>query len=244
MKTVPLKVMSYNIRCGVDMSGRLNLKAIGELIRKESPDIAGIQEVDRYFAERSEFQDQAKWLSDYLGYDYAYAVNVDMDPLRPNEPRRQYGTAVLSKHPIERSQNYYMSSFGREQRGIMEARIRIGGTTIAYYNTHFGLSDQERIQQSAEALAQLDRTAEVQIVTGDFNSYPYSEEIKKWHDAGMKDAFAGAAEAEANTFPSDKPYKRIDYIFYDGEIRLEDRTVIDSQASDHRPIVAQFVIAK
>jgi endonuclease/exonuclease/phosphatase family metal-dependent hydrolase len=238
--SMSLKVMTYNIRCGVNMSGQLDLRAIADLIRQESPDVAGIQEVDRHFAERSRFVDQAAWLAAELGCHYAYGVNVDKPPIQQGQPRRQYGTALFSKHPITFSRNVHLSSFGNEQRGIMEASFVKEGRAVSVYNTHFGLTREERLQQAEESIQLLDRSADVRILVGDFNSEPSSPEIQRLLGAGMRDACQ--AVANGLTFPSDEPGRRIDYIFYSGELRLDKAYTLSSLASDHRPIVAEFTI--
>lgn len=96
----PLTVMSFNIHHGVGVDGLLNLQRVADVIKTEGVDVVGLQEVDRHWGERSDFVDQAAWLADELDMHVVYGANLDLDPAQPGEPRRQYGTAILSERPI------------------------------------------------------------------------------------------------------------------------------------------------
>ena len=77
----------------------------------------GLQEVDRHVHVRSNVVDQASWLARRLRMDVAFGANPDEDPLTPGAPRRQYGTAVLSRPHIPTSTNTLLPPpEGGEQR--------------------------------------------------------------------------------------------------------------------------------
>ena len=42
-----LRVMSYNVHVGIGMDKRLDLRRVAEVIRRERPDLVGLQEIDR-----------------------------------------------------------------------------------------------------------------------------------------------------------------------------------------------------
>ncbi|WP_068773897.1 endonuclease/exonuclease/phosphatase family protein [Paenibacillus sp. FJAT-26967] len=241
MQPIPLKVMSFNIHSGVNLAGQLNLQAIASVIMQEKPDLVGLQEVDSHYSERSDFADQLEWLADYLGMNGVYGPNLDQDPLQSGMPRRRYGTAILSRFPVIGSHNHHLSSFGDEQRGLLEAQIQIGAREIFFYNTHLGLSTGQRVQQSSEVAETIlsQKRAHTVILTGDFNACPGSPELAVLADAGLADVFEGL-RYEANTFPSDQPADRIDYIWYRGSLVKISAEVLHTQVSDHCPIVAGF----
>ncbi|MGG4342090.1 endonuclease/exonuclease/phosphatase family protein [Paenibacillus lautus] len=66
-KEVSTTVMSYNIHHGVGLDEQLSLQRIAEVIRDSGAEIVVLQEVDRFYGERSDFQDQAKELAGLLG---------------------------------------------------------------------------------------------------------------------------------------------------------------------------------
>ncbi len=62
--------------------------------------LRGSQEVDRYYSSRSNNTDEPKELAALLGWNYAYAANLNLAPT-PDTPSgvqfRQYGTAILTR---------------------------------------------------------------------------------------------------------------------------------------------------
>lgn len=234
------KLMSYNIQFGTDCSGKPNLPITIKTIAEADPDIVAMQEVDRHWAKRSGFADQLRALADALGMEAVYGANLDLEPPEPGAPRRQYGTAVLSKYPIVAGRNYPLSSLGYEQRGLLETEIDLGGTRLNVYCIHMGLTSDQRILQAEEAQAIIGRKTGPVVLAGDFNSDPGSPELRLLLSGGLSDCFAGVTGNL--TFPSDAPERRIDYLLYNSRLAQGPAAVIASTASDHRPIVCEFRI--
>ncbi|MEF3306302.1 endonuclease/exonuclease/phosphatase family protein [Paenibacillus sp. GYB003] len=238
---VAVKVMSYNIHHGVGEDGVLDLNRIAGVIREAGADLVGLQEVDKHYGARSNFEDQAKKLSELLGMHVAFGANLDRDPLEEGQPRRQYGTAVLSKYPIIRSENHFLSSFGSEQRGLLETTINVKGNHVHLFNTHLGLTVQQRLAQVNEILDIARKRQGTKIILGDFNAKPTSQEIATM-TAQYNDGFAGMDDAF--TYPaSPAPTSRIDYIFTSPDVSLTERQVLNGiLASDHLPVVGTVVL--
>jgi endonuclease/exonuclease/phosphatase family metal-dependent hydrolase len=80
-------------------------------------------------------------------------------------------------------------------------------------------------------------------ILGDMNTEPDLMEIQLL-ETQFTDAYTGAgADAPGYTFRADDPHERIDYIFTSAELTpLEARVGDDSQASDHRPVIARVRI--
>ncbi|WP_406740684.1 endonuclease/exonuclease/phosphatase family protein [Streptomyces atratus] len=83
----------------------LDLKRIAGVVKDTGADVIGLQEVDRqevdrHWSSRSDFADQAQWLADRLHMHVVYGANLDLDPEQAGDPRRQYGTAILSRFPV------------------------------------------------------------------------------------------------------------------------------------------------
>lgn len=67
----------------------------------------------------------------------AYGANLDLPPDDPSQPRRQYGTAILSKYPIVEGRNTSLPRLGNsEQRGLLEGLIKVKGAPVRFYDTH------------------------------------------------------------------------------------------------------------
>jgi endonuclease/exonuclease/phosphatase family metal-dependent hydrolase len=237
---IDVKVMSYNIHHAVGEDDVLDLERIAKVIEDSGAEIIGLQEVDNHWSERSNFEDQAKWLADRLDMHYTYAANLDNGPLNPGEPRRQYGTAVLSKYPIIQEENYPLTKIGNtEQRGLSETVINVKGHHLNFYNTHLALTTAEREIQIQEIIEIASKTNGPKVIMGDLNAKPDSNEMQPLF-AQYKDAFAD--QNEAYTIPADNPTRRIDYIFTSNEIQTANAEVISTIASDHLPIVAELTL--
>src|SRR5919112_1822972 len=90
-----LRVMSYNIQYGHE-----GLDSVADVIRAEKPDIVGLQEVDVHWNERSNFVDQAELLAKSTGMNYRFARIYQLPGSDPSKPPREFGVAVLTRHPI------------------------------------------------------------------------------------------------------------------------------------------------
>lgn len=242
---VPATVMSYNIHHGVGLDNQLSLERIAGVIRDAGADIVGLQEVDRFYGERSGFQDQAKELAELLGYHYAYGANLDLAPAEGQTENRQYGTAIVSKYPILKSENVWLSSFGKEQRGVLHAVINVRGVHVDVYNTHLGLDVTSRLAQAQEIvdLASASGSEGPALLLGDLNAEPASEEVGLLLNSGLfVNSFEGVEDAY--TFPVRNPSATIDYILTSPGVSHANQRVIQTEASDHLPIVTEVVFAR
>ena len=152
----PLTVATYNIAHAAGIDGRLDLERIAAEIERGGAEIVGLQEVDRHWSERSQFVDQAQWLADRLGMQVVYGANLDLDPPAPDRPRRQYGTAILSSHPILWSRNTHLPRpENGEQRGLLEAGIDVDGVRIRVANTHLQHTSAVERRAQTERIVEL-----------------------------------------------------------------------------------------
>ncbi|MDQ3608294.1 MAG: endonuclease/exonuclease/phosphatase family protein [Actinomycetota bacterium] len=236
-----LSVMTYNIHAGIGEDDRLDLQRIADEIRSSGVEVAGLQEVDRHWSARSDFVDQAQWLAEELDMHVVYGANLDRDPLSPGEPRRQYGTAILSEYPIQSSSNTLLPRPEEgEQRGLLEAVINVRGVRVRIANTHL------QHNSSVERAAQVDRIMELLadsdepvVLLGDLNARPGDAELQPL-STRYDDAWLEGGEGDGFTLSAADPYARIDYIFVSREIVVESAEVRDTLASDHLPVVAEL----
>jgi endonuclease/exonuclease/phosphatase family metal-dependent hydrolase len=92
---LPLRVVSYNIA-----AGHGDLDAIADAIRALDADLVALQEVDVYWSERSQWQDQAALLGARLGLQVRFAPIYTVPSQERDAPSRAFGVALLSRHPI------------------------------------------------------------------------------------------------------------------------------------------------
>ena len=147
---------SFNIHHGAGTDDRLDLERVAAEIERTGAAVVGLQEVDRHWGDRSAFVDQAQWLADRLGMNVVYGANLDLDPPAPDRPRRQYGTAILSSHPIVYSRNTLLPRpQNGEQRGLLEAAIDVDGVRVRVANTHLQHNSAVERRAQTERIAAL-----------------------------------------------------------------------------------------
>ena len=155
---VPLRVMTYNIR-----AGNRDIARTAETIRGFAPDIVGLQEVDVHWGERSGFEDQATLLGRVLGMQVRFAPIYALPGVDSTKARRQYGVALLSRHPIIRWTNDTLTRLSTISQnaepapapGLLQATIEIDGAVVRVFNTHLDYRADPRVrkQQETEMLA-------------------------------------------------------------------------------------------
>jgi endonuclease/exonuclease/phosphatase family metal-dependent hydrolase len=240
-KTV-LRVMTYNIHVGVGMDKRQDLARVAAVIRRERPDLVGLQEVDRG-VERTGRVDEIRGLARLTGMDYAFAHNL-------NYQGGQYGVAVLSRFPIlSIDHRRYLNTREAERRGFVRVEVEVGGRRLSFVTTHLDWQHEDgRLYEARQLLDALASVPGPVVVTGDFNEEPTGGAYQLMLKAGFADAWAqgrgGAAGGAGGgmTYPADRPAKRIDYVFYraDGATRMRAAKIADTQASDHRPLTVEL----
>ncbi|GAB3431664.1 hypothetical protein GCM10027569_79300 [Flindersiella endophytica] len=80
-----------------------------------------------------------------------------------------------------------------------------------------------------------------QILVGDFNARPDAPELAPLWDR-LQDAWATANGPDGGFgYPATTPDRRIDYVTATRQIRIVSAEVVDTQASDHRPLVTDLL---
>jgi endonuclease/exonuclease/phosphatase family metal-dependent hydrolase len=238
-----LRVATFNIHHGVGLDGVLDLARIAATVERTGAQVVGLQEVDKHWSERSNFADQATLLAEQLGMHLAFGANLDLDPPTPGAPRRQFGTAILSAYNIRVTTNTLLPRpLGGEQRGLLEALIKVRGIPVRVFNTHLQHDSQ------VERLAQVDRIRQVLatadesvVLLGDLNATPNTPEIAGLTDL-LVDAWLTAGVGDGFTFDAATPHARIDYVMSSGDVVARTAAVVTTDAADHLPVVAELAL--
>jgi endonuclease/exonuclease/phosphatase family metal-dependent hydrolase len=239
-----MRILVYNIHAGKDAARVDNLDRVAAIIRDSRADVALLQEVDRG-TRRSGGVDQLAKLRSLTGYDGVFGKTIDYDG-------GEYGIAVLSRWPIDSSSMMILpvtitDSVARsryEQRGALVTKIRSPSGFVRVIDTHLDATrgDSNRVIQAGtlRALANTQRDSGFTIVGGDLNSEPGGPVAGILTEAGWRDAFRLCGTGQPFSFPANKPTKRIDYLFVAPDARCRSARVLDTKASDHRPILFEI----
>lgn len=245
------RVMTYNIHHGENMDGALDLQGIADVLRAHHVDVVGLQEVDHHWSERSEFADQARSLADRLDMNYFFAPILDYAPPEEGKPRRKYGLAILSRFPILEAENFNIErlpSVGENPRrqqmgGFPMATLDVEGTRVHVFNTHLDYRPDPEVRraQVQDMLAIVDAVEGPKVLVGDLNASPQDDELRPmW--SSFVDAWDVRDGDPGYTFPSDDPDRRIDYILTTPGFDADSVVVVETQASDHRPVLADLTL--
>jgi len=231
-----LRVMSYNIRHGEGIDGKVDLPRIAEVIIRAKPDVVVLQEVDKN-TQRTNRVDQAAELGRLTGMHAAFAKMKDYQG-------GDYGNAVLSRAPILRTQTY-QTLLGDDPalKSVIavETAPCAGKPSILVVGAHLDFQNASlRLQQAKELNAMLTKHSQTpMLLVGDMNSTPGSAPIvevaQHWSDA--------LDDPMQKTFPADRPKVLIDYVFFRPASAwrvVEKRVIEEPMASDHRPVLIVF----
>ncbi len=233
-----LTVVSYNIKHGRGIDDIIDLKRITDVILETGADIVALQEVD-IGVERSGRRDIVRELSELTGLEHqAFGKNLD-------HQGGDYGNATLSRYPITDYKNVQFEQLGPELRGILTTVIEIQDRSLLLLNTHLDYrsdDDSERLLYIQGARDEIIPKYNVDAVIfgGDFNDTPGSLTYQNVTEF-LSDAWEESGEGDGYTIPSNDPEKRIDYIFYSGNINPVNAWTPVTLASDHLPVAVEFV---
>lgn len=245
-REVRTRVMTYNIHAGLDAYQKFNIEGIRDAIRETGAEIVGLQEVDKHWSSRSDFVDEVGYLAGELEMRSFFAPILDYDPLEPGQPRRQFGNAILSKHPITDAMDHEILRL-REWTtgGFPEAMINVRGARLHFYDTHLDYRSDPylRQEQVADMLEIVAQDEGQKILVGDLNAEPEDPELSPLWDV-FEDAWDLKGEGDGRTLFSNRKTKRIDYVLVAGGVQVERVWVPQTTASDHLPVVADIVLTR
>ena len=238
------RIATYNIHKCRGLDRRVRPKRIADVLKEINADVVALQEVvgmDEITRERNQVR--------------ALAEELEMD-FRIGENRRlhgaAYGNAVLSRLPIVADHNHDLSCRRYEPRGCLEVNVQLANThnVLQVFNVHLGTSFFERRYQAhrlLEVIAGDSPQVSPRIILGDFNEWTRGLTTR------LLNRHLSSAEPEqrlgrARTYPGVFPLLHLDHVYYNSSLKLKGinvhRSLLALAASDHLPIIADFVLAQ
>ncbi len=229
-----MKIMSFNTQfCTNFVTKEIDFEIMADAIRKCDADVVGLNEMyDKSHME--EFDSQTKKLSELTGmkyYKFAEACTLE---------EGTFGNGILSKIPFEKvevipvpEEEIKTGTQLYEPRCLLKAKLENGFNILII---HFGLNEDEHINAVKTVIENLEE--EKCILMGDFNVTPDNKVLNPIKEK-MKDT-ADLFEENLMSFPSDKPFKKIDYIFVSRDIEILSADIPEIISADHRPHVAEI----
>ncbi|MFO8017130.1 MAG: endonuclease/exonuclease/phosphatase family protein [Promethearchaeia archaeon] len=225
-----LTVFTYNVQQGVNISGEKNYDNQLQLIREIDPDIIGLQECDtarisggnsdlvRYF--QNKLSAEGEFYYSYYG---------------PKTVTGTYGTALLSKYPINDAKVFFTYS-DVDEIGTTEVELQMGDKSCVVFVNHPAGSQETKLAH-VNALKERAKGRENVIALGDFNfrqdSVYYNEVVSTLDDAWLEKWPNATDDLGLNMTD------RIDHIFISEDFSVNKARFITEPQSDHPALWSQ-----
>jgi endonuclease/exonuclease/phosphatase family metal-dependent hydrolase len=215
--------MTFNTQQSNDKLAEKSLEAQLALMRQVSPDIISLQETDSTRISLNN-NDYVRYFADKLGY-YSY--------YGPKTVTGTFGTAILSRFPLENTRTSFMYS-DKDETGVAEAEVEVGGLRFTVYDVHPDSSDTAMLAFAQTLLARSQDKPYV-IALGDYNLRDY-EEAYQLIDSTYTNSWTSVYPSEISTDGMDMSGdNRIDHIFLSPNLKASNPTYIlpPESATDH-----------
>lgn len=235
-----LRVMTYNIRACLGLDGARSPHRIAEVIAEANPSIVALQEVDLLRA-RSGRIDQASLIAELLQLERISAPSFRDDD-------GSYGNAILATTPLQLIRHEALPrDAGCEPRAAMWAIAEHPPSGLHVLNTHLSFRRAERTRQIEQLLSptwlENDALRSRAVLCGDLNCAPRDPAFRRLTDR-LADAQLATPGRARTTWPTRRPFRRLDHILVSPDVRVLDAHVIRSRrarmASDHYPLVVDL----
>lgn len=238
--TIGLRLAAFNIAHGRGLDRKVDIGRTASVIRRMAAHVVCLQEVDRYFGERSNNLDQALELSRALDMQVVFGASVTRSVR--NGRAREYGNAVLSHLPILTHDLHALpSGRGQEPRSAQRVLIELDAGALWVINTHLSHdSAEDRAAQARAVRALVDDEMGTAVIAGDFNADNEAPELVALKD--LRDAWTECGQGDGRTHPAHRPNRRLDHVLCSDGVIASASQVRSSDASDHLPLIVDLLI--
>ncbi|MGX1269460.1 endonuclease/exonuclease/phosphatase family protein [Streptomyces phaeoluteigriseus] len=189
-----IRVLSYNIRSMQD-----DTEALARVITACAPDLVLVQEAPRFFRWRKKLARLAAASGQVVLTGGGTAA----------------GPAVLCslRATVERTEDVLLPlTPGHHRRGFATAVVRFAGARLGVLSCHLSLHEAERYEQAGMLLDRLAGLGvEHAVAGGDLNDRPGGRAFTRL-TATLQDCRTTAPWGGENTFPPDRPDRRLDAV--------------------------------
>lgn len=259
-----MKLLDLNVGIKLD-----NTKQVLKFIQNENADICTFQEamnaVDDSVYDIFKSKNDIIRLEEYQYNEFAplfiaEGITKNNVVVRDFGGKAEQGSLIVSKYKIKEHYNQfyyndykyeYDATYFREKdwcRSMQNAILEIDGKEIQIINVHGiwnkdKIGDERTINQSEFILSKIRKDIPV-IVVGDFNLLPSTESIKILNNQLINLIEKYNIKSTRPNFDDGLDTGNIvcDYIFVNDKVKVNDFKVINTDISDHLPLLLDFDI--
>jgi endonuclease/exonuclease/phosphatase family metal-dependent hydrolase len=225
------RVLDWNIHTAVDGNGQIVLGAIGDLIEAQDPDVVVLQEVGRGWPIAGQ-ADDLEWLARRLGMSYVWAHAAD----------RQFGNAILSRHPLE-LERILQLPYGEGPQERSALGVHVGeepGLFVVGAHLQHGDRPGTRRRQ-VEAILGAWGARETWVLAGDLNMQPDEQHVRLLERAGLLSVQDLIGDPRASTARDPlQATDRVDWIWVTPNLEVTNFAILPTRVSDHLPLVVDL----
>jgi endonuclease/exonuclease/phosphatase family metal-dependent hydrolase len=243
-KDLRFSVMSMNVHKGLSPLHRYStVYQLRQKMRGHHPDLLFLQELQQEHRRRvSRFgqwplTELTHFFSEDFWSDWHYGKNVEY-------PDGHHGTAIISKYPLQKGDNYDISAYRFEKRGLLHSVTQLDGMDkpIHCFCVHLALFEGGRERQLEAIIGHIQNLTQdgPTIVAGDFNDWR-KRASAPMRAAGFNEVFEVLTGSPAKTFPSVRPMLSMDRIYVRG-FKVHSVEILHEwvKLSDHLGIAAEL----
>ena len=203
------------------------------------------------------------WIMNYIPFPYW--------PVSDHFGVMNSGGAILSRYPLQNNRvhllekpksNPWWYNLFYLHRFLQDVEVVVGQKTFSITNLHLEAFDKSNREDQIRTLVEQHLKENIDFIAGDFNMVPDGASQKSkflngddyendlsfslMNESGLDEVIPmdiyDNSEKDYFTFPSSRPDRRLDYIFYQRGLKLMKAEVLTSTLSDHLPVRAIFQI--
>jgi len=237
-----IKLITYNIRMGFGLDGRLSLDDIAAWAAAQRPDVVLLSEVDRGWLLNGGHDDLAR-IARGLGMRYHFAPAAD----------NVWGDALLTNLPVRHVRSHPLGAHGYPTGAQAQAIVlEVGGEELGIVNTHLQAPDEQAAEVAAivrdlaagsgpaSAPGGPAGTVRPVILAGDLNTRPGDPAMRVLEAAGLSDPLI--ALGDPPTSPAEAPVERIDHVLVSEGLIAMSAQAPRVPYSDHLPVLTTLRI--
>ncbi len=228
---------------------------IAEFLEHYKADIVCLQELTIESSNQT-VADTPKYIADKLGYGYHHQ---EIPIKSPDGKKITIANGIFSRFPITTRRSSWINKpvssggYEDEYRAYVEVGLKAEGKFLEVGTSHMSYTDRFidtlRKKKEASLLAKILKTKKTSyIFTGDLNSQPDSFTVRELNKH-LKHAGPAFGQNTWTTkpfsyrgFEASKLNWRLDYIFTSKDIGIVSSEIIETNYSDHLPILARLKV--
>ena len=244
-----LNVMTWNVHCSL-WADSIRQQAIAELILREDVDLVLLNEynqdscriADSLLRERYPFTVERN--SHQKSGDIFYSTRMMSNTGRVYRRRDVKGVQITKTTIAAGRDSVQVFGVHLASNHFDTSATELGNETDLSFFQRYKAAQENRCFQAHWIKEAVVRSSIPVVLMGDMNDFSCSAPLDTITSCGLVDAWWEGGNGYGSTFHSGWMRLRIDHIFHSEELKLVSIKVIDTNLSDHHPVVAGFRVEK